>query len=82
MENNHISEELEYRWDNKMNLEINKLLELVKIIHLSLVILSIIVLVLTYIPNIIDEDIKLVIRTLDIGFFMMISLNYYLNAPK
>ena len=82
MENNHISEELEYRWDNKMNLEINKLLELVKIMHLSLVILSLIVLVLTYIPNIIDEDIKLVIRTLDIGFFMMVSLNYYLNAPK
>ena len=82
MENNHISEELEYRWDNKMNLEINKLLELVKIMHLSLVILSLIVLVLTYIPNIVDEDIKLVIRTLDIGLFMMISLNYYINAPK
>ena len=82
MENNHISKELEYRWDNKMNLEINKLLELVKIMYLSLVILSLIVLVLTYIPTIIDEDIKLVIRTLDIGFFMMISLNYYINAPK
>lgn len=82
MENNHISKDLEYRWDNKMNLEINKLLELVKIMHLSLVILSLIVLVLTYIPSIIDVDIKLVIRTLDIGFFMMISLNYYFNAPK
>lgn len=65
-----------------MNLEINKLLESVKIVHLSPVILSLIVLVLSYIPNILGTDIKHVVRTLDIGFIIMISLNYYLNGPR
>lgn len=65
-----------------MNLEINRLLELEELIHYGLLTISLVVLVLTYIPNIIASDIRFIIRAFSIAFAMMVALNYILNAGE
>lgn len=62
--------------------EINRMIKKYKNVHLMLFIISVLVMILSWIPKIIPKDISLVLGPLSAAFSLMIIMNYYLRRLK
>ena len=60
--------------DNKAQIE--KILMQNKLVHLSLFILSIVMIVCSSVPNFISQEISIIMKPMSIAFSLMIILNY------
>lgn len=68
--------------DVKAELEINKILRTQKNIYLSLFIISILGILISWVPGILENDVGLVLKPLSIAFSLMVVIHYYCGRAR
>lgn len=68
--------------NDQVQSEVDRIIRSYRNIHLGLFLFSTVVIALSWAPNLLDDEIGLILKPLSIAFSLMIVLNYYLRRIK